>query len=335
MRPVRILGGGWYGCHLAAALITADIEVELHETAPTLFSGASGGNPARLHQGFHYPRSRLTRAACQDHAEAFEGLYGHLTRPVPVNLYCVAESESLVDFGTYRDTMRSSGLEFVTVRDPGEFGLEGIEGALLTGERHIVIDEARAHFTRLLDPVVRYGSPRAARLDDPRFHMTVDCTFCALDSEAIDRYEPCLTVLLEGPTERAVTIMDGPFPSIYPWNEALGLSSLTSANWTPISKNCTSWAEANKLLGQQQLGHLQARAAAMFRQMVAYWPAAASLYTVAGHKLSIRAMPKSGADARLVDLVKVGDRAVRLRAGKIDAVFRAEHLVMAELVKCS
>lgn len=334
MKPVRILGGGWYGCHLAAALLGLGIEVQLHETADHLFAGASGGNPARLHQGFHYPRSRLTRAACQDHADAFMEAYGFLTRAVPTNLYAIAADESLVDFGTYRDTMCTAGVEFMTVRDPTEFGLAGCEGALLTGERHIVVNQAREHFARLLGPIVHYRDGAGSRnLNDPTFHLTIDCTFCALDAEAIDRYEPCLTVLLDGPTDRAVTIMDGPFPSIYPWDEDAGLSSLTSARYTPLSKTCRTHADARRVLGDITKNDVRERSELMLRQIAAFWPAAADRYRIAGHKLTIRAMPRSGADARLVDLVRIGERSIRLRAGKIDAVFRAQHLVMEELAR--
>ncbi len=332
MKPIRVIGGGWYGAHLCAALARDGLQVELLEKADHLFAGASGGNPARLHQGFHYPRSALTRGACADHAPAFLQSYGHLTRAVPVNLYAVAADESLIDFGTYRETMRSARLEFVTVRDPGEFGLQGVEGALLTGERHIVIDEARRHFEACLDGLVSYGAPPVV-LDDPAF-FTIDCTFCALDGEAVDRYEPCLTVLLEGPTDRAVTIMDGPLPSLYPWNEAEGLSSLTSALHTPLSKTCRTWAQADAVLDACTIADRRRIGEAMMAQIASFYPAAADLYRRVDYRLTIRAMPKSGADARLVDLVRIGEHSIRLRAGKIDAVFRAEALVR-EVLRCS
>jgi hypothetical protein len=326
---VRIVGGGWYGCHLALALKRRGIDVELHEAAGELFSGASGANPARLHRGFHYPRSRLTRAACLDHADAFMAAYGPLTRAIPLNLYCVAAEESLVDFGTYRDTMRSSGAEFLTAEDPAAYGLQGVEGALLTGERHVVIDEARAFFAGELEGVASFHR-RADDLDDPAYELTVDCTFCALDAEAVDRYEPCMTVLMEGPTDRAVTIMDGPFPSIYPWKEAEGLVSLTSARFTPLSKTCRTFADAQRVASDAcyDPATLGGRAVEMLDQIGAYWPAALDLFRIADIRVAVRAMPKSGADARLVDVVRVGQRSMRVRAGKIDAVFRAEALIL-------
>ncbi len=72
----------------------------------------------------------------------------------------------------------------------------------------------------------------------------------------------------------------------------------------------------------------------MLAQMARYWPAALDLFKIADYRLSVRAMPRSGADARLVDVVTVGERAVRVRAGKIDAVFRAEALIKERLSLC-
>ena len=203
---IRVLGGGWYGCHLAAALLADGHDVALHEIANELFAGASGANPARLHGGFHYPRTRLTRALCQEHHAEFMARYGGLTRGVPVNIYAVAAHDSLIDFGTYCDILAREA-QFVTIERPAEFGLENVEGAVLTGERHIVIERARAHFSKVLDGHVRFGVAPDA-LDDPGWDWTIDCTFCALDGRDVERYEPCLMVLLRGPVDRAVTVIE-------------------------------------------------------------------------------------------------------------------------------
>jgi hypothetical protein len=326
---IRVIGGGWYGCHLAAALLAEGHDVDIHEIEHQLFSGASGGNPARLHLGFHYPRSAETRQACRQHLSRFMEVYGHITRGVPVNIYAVAREASQVDFGTYQQIFRGE-LEFVTVENLAEFGLQHIEGAVLTGERHIVIDEAREHFDRLLAGRVCFNQP-AGDLQDPHWDLTIDCTFSALDSERIDRYEPCLTVLLAGTADRALTVMDGPFPSIYPWDERRNLSSLTSAKLTPISKECRTYEQAKAILNQQSAVDLGARARAMVQQMAEFWPSSKDRYAIADFKTSIRAMPRSAADTRLSTVSRVGDRAIRVRAGKIDAVFHAEKLVMEHI----
>jgi hypothetical protein len=321
---IRILGGGWYGCTIALHLLEAGHDVTLDETSDRLFSGASGGNPARLHLGFHYPRSGATMRACLEHQDEFLKRFGFLTRAIPVNLYAIADRDSLVDFEQYRRAFEGR-VQFVDV-EASAYGLRNVEGALLTGERHIVIDNARAFFTDTLGGLVTYDAG-FVKVDDPRFDLTVDCTFCANDDANIERFEPCVTALLKGPTDRATTIMDGPFGSIYPWNEDFGLSSLTSASLTPLTKTCRSHAEARAMLDALNFRDLNIRADKMLDQMAHFWPDCRDLYKVADFKLTIRAMPRSAADTRLVDVVRVGKKALRVRAGKIDAIFHAARIV--------
>lgn len=326
---VRVLGGGWYGCHIAVSLRAAGCDVEVHEIADQLFAGASGGIPARLHEGWHYPRSKLTRDACRAHRAEFLAAYGHLTHGVAVNVYAVAAVDSLLDFGTYRQVF--DGAECVSVAQPSELGLRNVEGALLTGERHILSDAARRHFEEKLGDCVRFNS-RGGEVDSPAWDWTIDCTFCANDAAGVDRYEPCITVLLEGPTDRAVTIMDGPFPSLYPWDEARGLSSLTSAKFTPIERFSTREDAEDRLRGVRRSDLARSmRTSQMLAQMADYYPDVLRLYSPVDVRLSIRAMPRSAADARLVDVVRLGRRALRVRAGKIDAIFEAERQVRAAL----
>lgn len=322
---IRVLGGGWYGCHTSNFLRKEGHDVVLHESSDKLFSGASGGIPARLHLGFHYPRSKLTRNACQVHYTRFMKEYASLTRHVPINIYAIADKLSLVDFENYCQTLRGE-VDFVRLHDPKEYGLKNIEGALLTGERHVIIDEARTFFEGQLGVQIVYGVKESDQADDdPMYDLTVDCTFCAREAENVDRYEPCVCYLLEGPTTSAITIMDGPFPSLYPWNEERGLCSLSSATLTPLSKTCKTYREAAFVLGEfdTSRGHVIGRGGEMKSQMVRYYPAIDN-YKIVDHKLAIRAMPLSGSDARLVDIIQTGPKTLRVRASKLDAIFFAE-----------
>lgn len=321
---IRVLGAGWYGCHIAAALLADGHEVEVWEARDHIFGGASGCIPARVHQGFHYPRSRMTRAACQEHGEAFMARYGHLTRGVPINVYAVASDHSLVDFDQYLATLRGE-VEFVRVHDPAELGLQGVEGAVLTGERHIVPRLAREHFERELGGAIRLRK-RVDSLSAPDWDWTIDCTFGANSSAGVDRYEPCLVLILSGPVDRAITIMDGPFASLYPWDEERGLCSLSSARWSPFDKSIRTYREAQAAIEALTQTQIEDQAGGMLDQMRAFYPAI-SRYQVADYLISIRAMPLSGADTRLVDVAAAGDRLVRVRAGKIDAVIAAEHTI--------
>lgn len=324
---IRVLGAGWYGAHLSCALATLGHDVEIHEASTGLFAGASGKIPARLHSGAHYPRSSRTRAACRSHNAEFLDRYGHLTRGVPVNLYAIAADDSLVDFQQYRATLRGE-FEFITVHDPAEFGLCNVEGAILTGERHILADASadwfQAKLAELGVPVYAHAPTIAEAV--PGVDLVIDCTFCAHESAGVDRYEPCLVLQLEGPTDRAVTVMDGPFASLYPWDPDRRLCSLSSAEFTPFRKDLRTYADARAYLDQIEGWEIHDRGTAMIEQMRHYYPAIGE-FKVAEEMLSIRAMPRSGADTRLCEVVRVSEKVLRVRAGKIDAVIEAERQI--------
>lgn len=321
---IRVLGAGFYGCHIARSLMN-DHDVEVHEVSDHIFAGASGAIPARLHLGFHYPRSRMTRAACLEHQAEFMAEYGFLTRSVPVNIYAIAAERSMVDFDQYVQTLKGE-VEFITI-EPQEFGLQNCEGAVLTGERHIVTDWARAYFTSVLGERARLSR---SRHDGEEFDWTIDCTFAANSASGVDRYEPCLVLQLEGKTDKAVTIMDGPFGSLYPWNEELGLCSLSSAKFSPFSKSCKTWAEANAIKDSLTAEDVKTQGRAMIDDMAGFYPAVRD-YKRRGDMLSVRAMPASGADTRLVDVRRSGLKEITVRAGKIDAIIHAEKRVRAIL----
>lgn len=322
---VRCLGLGMYGAHISTALLADGHDVTCHEIADRVFAAASGAIPARLHTGQHYSRSKLTRQACQEHQAEFMSVYGDFTRGIGINIYAIAEHDSLVDFGTYRQVLRDE-IEFITVAKPSEFGLQNVEGAILTGERHILVDKLREHFTRALSGRIEFGVPPGP-VDNPAWDVTLDATFCANESAGIDRYEACLTVLLEGPTDRAVTICDGPFGSVYPWDEERGLSSLTSAKWTPLARYKT-WKEARHFLDVRcTKAQLDQHAREMFDQMAFYFPRIRDEYRIVDYRTAIRALPRSAADARLCEVIRVGERGIRIRAGKLDAIFHAEREV--------
>lgn len=319
---IRVLGCGFYGAHLALALLADGHHVEVFDIADRVLAGASGNCPARLHLGAtHYPRSGATQAACAAHQSEFMERYGFLTRHVPTNIYAVAEHDSLVDFEAYRHALLLT--PHIVIHDPAEYGLEHVEGAVLTGERHIVTDMAAAYFTREL-------GGRLHLRDDGNtgdWDVTIDATFAANDPAGVDRYEPCLTVMLEGPTDRATTVVDGPFAGVYPWNESMGLSTLTSAKLTPLSKTCRTYREAKALLNGLTVQEIAGRADEMLDQMAYFWPAVRDLYRIVDFKAAIRAMPRSGADSRLVDVHWTSKKTITVRAGKIDAIFDAERQV--------
>ena len=321
---IRIIGAGFYGCHIGLSLLREGHDVHVFESKDSIFKGASGCIPARIHQGFHYPRSKKTRDACQAHAREFEEFYADFIKEIPTNIYAIAANKSLVDFDQYVHTLMPE-VDFEIIKDPSAYGLENVEGAILTQEKHIVTDEVRRFYQSALDGHITYGY-KPDGIDDPEYDVTIDATFCAYDNESIDRYEPCVVGILEGSIDVAVTIMDGPFGSLYPWNPALQLSSLSSAKFSPFSKSCRTWQEANLILQQLTERDKDRQIGAMFDDVCHFYPALRN-YNIVNVLSSIRAMPLSGADTRLIDIIRVGETGIRIRAGKIDAVVEASQRI--------
>jgi hypothetical protein len=317
---IRIIGAGFYGCHIGLTLLREGHDVHIFEIKDSIFKGASGCIPARIHKGFHYPRSKKTRDACQAHAREFEEFYSTHIREIPTNIYAIAANRSMVDFEQYVHTLRPE-VPFEVIKDPSKYGLRNIEGAILTEEKHIVTDDVKEFYQNELDGCITFGH-KPSSIDDPAYDVTIDATFCAYDSQSIDRYEPCVVGILEGSVDVAVTVMDGPFGSVYPWNPSRHLVSLSSARFTPYSKMCKTWDEANLLLQQLTDADKERRVQAMYDDLSGFYPALKN-YNIVRVLHSIRAMPLSGADTRLIDIIRVGETGIRIRAGKIDAVVEA------------
>ncbi|KAF9883354.1 hypothetical protein FE257_003570 [Aspergillus nanangensis] len=75
---IAIIGGGWYGCHIALELKKDGHDVEIFDKSGQIFDGISGTFGIRLHKGPHYPRSKMTRDTCRKDYSHFCRLYPNL-----------------------------------------------------------------------------------------------------------------------------------------------------------------------------------------------------------------------------------------------------------------
>lgn len=90
MRKIAVIGGGWYGSHIALELARKGDSVTLYEKNSHLFSEISGLFGIRLHIGPHYPRSATTRKSC---------LYGFLNFTAKYPELIVAHDSSVYAVG--------------------------------------------------------------------------------------------------------------------------------------------------------------------------------------------------------------------------------------------
>lgn len=231
---IAIIGGGWVGCHLAMKL-KDDHEITIFEKNKELFTESSYNNQNRLHCGYHYARNSKTRNLCKDTFDVFLKDYGFLTEKVKNNIYCIPETKSIVDYGTYIQIF--NGYDFVPVNN----NFNDIVGCLDTDERYINFYMAKEFFNKELKKFVVNQNITTSRLK--KIKDSFDLVINSTNNHILDNhnnnsfYELTITLLYKkiGQTDfGALTLVDGEFFSIYPYMN--DIYTVTDVTHTPIKK---------------------------------------------------------------------------------------------------
>ncbi len=330
-----IIGGGWYGCHIASSFRSLGFEVTVFEAQQDIMQCASGNNQFRLHQGFHYARHYRTRLQSRDGYMRFMERYPKLSEHVETNLYAVPESDSLIDFLTYRIIMTSSGVEFSEVA-ADDYELRNCAGALLTNERVLLTKRARAFFRRRLEGCMNLGvavsniveTPSAVCLDGASFDYMIDATWGGLEgSDFPVFYEP--TLLLYYTSKRAsyaLTLVDGDLCSIYPTDEP-GLYTLSSVPHTRLGQ-FESMEAARGFVSTVDEDLVTRKRRQMEEQVQRYYPRFREEFEFAEPQLSVKTKLYGAADDRSCYVAKVGRR-FKVMSGKIDTIFYAADTILS------
>lgn len=238
---IAVIGAGLFGCH-AASILQDDHEVTLFDRSGKLFSGASGGSQQRLHLGFHYPRSAATRREAIQGHQWFHETYREFLYYFPTNLYAVAK-DSMLDFATYCEIMTAAGLRF-TPTSIAPFG--DVQGCVAVPEPRVDMPGLASHFERVLkcDRVTEevIGAP-------PAFDLVIDCTYGQSDLSQPPGafYRPAVMLTYRSALEMGLTVMDGPFFSLFPAGD--GLHTLSHVTHSHLGRFCR-WRDARVRLTQ-------------------------------------------------------------------------------------
>jgi hypothetical protein len=332
---MAIVGGGWYGCHIASTLQNLGFEVTLFEQHDRLLHEASGNNQFRLHLGFHYARHYGTRMQSRDGFSRFIERYPGLSREVEENIYAVSRDDSLLDFPTYRLIMTSSGIDFIET-DGCSVPMANVDGMLRTRERILLIEEARQYFKRRLDPHLHLGCRIASVeetvehviVDGQKYDLLIDATWGHFSHPSINVfYEPTLLLYYET-TEKypAITLVDGPLCSVYP-TEDPHMYTLSSVPHTPLGRSDSAHG-ARIIRDAVDTNLVNARVAAMEEQISKYLPDFRDSFRFLGPQLSMKTKPIGNYDDRSCSVVKNG-RVISVMSGKIDTVFFAVERILS------
>jgi len=264
-----VIGGGFYGCALALFLRSVSDRVVLLEAGAELLGRASRANQARVHTGFHYPRSALTAVKSMVLHRRFAADFPDAVVDDFQMLYAIARRRSKVSALRFQRMFAEMGAPIAraTPSQAALFAADTIEQAFACDEFAFdwsVLARHMAHRLDALDIDVRLNT-RAEAIDTRPgsavvhasdghaihagfvFNVTYAQTNALLGRAGLPgaglKHEQTEIALVEVPPELApygLTIMDGPFFSCMPYPSA-GLHSLTHVRYTPHAH----WTDAS------------------------------------------------------------------------------------------
>lgn len=255
-----IIGAGLYGLYSALFCAGKGQSVLVLEKDPTPFRRATYINQARVHQGYHYPRSISTALKSAGYFERFRKDYDFCINREFEKIYATSSEYSWSSGEQFRKFCDAAGIPCEELQ-PGKFFKNGMcDGAFLTREytydAKILCDYLLDKLSQLSNveiwyhadivSIVRLSDVYELTLSDKQTLQTaflVNATYAStnqilamLGFEKFKiKYELCEIILCDVNEKLkgyGFTVMDGPFFSIMPFGKT-GLHSLTSVTFTP------------------------------------------------------------------------------------------------------
>ncbi len=285
-----VIGGGFYGCCVALVIRNYFDRVLLIEKEPDLLSRASAINQARVHAGYHYPRSLMTAIRSFVNFPRFVLDFKGCIYDQFEKIYAIATEGSKVNAYQFYEMFKRIGAPIHPASDKFKhlFNMDRIEEIFSVREYAFDAVKLRDIMKQRLhkaNVIVQYGSEvqRVEQGNNEEINIYLspgekplcakkafNCTYSQINNLLRNsnfdllplKHEVTEMPLLKLPEELkhiAITIMDGPFFSLMPY-PSLGMHSIHHVRYTPHY----SWQDREQFIN----GHLQLATA----RLNSHWP---------------------------------------------------------------
>lgn len=258
-----IIGAGLYGLYAAdfCAGRGQNILVLEYDNAP--FGRATYINQARVHMGYHYPRSLTTAVKSAGYFRRFHEDFGFCIHHKFDQIYATSDQFSWTNAEQFREFCKAAEIKCEEVAVSKYFRKGACDGAFLTEEytydakilqscyeeRLLDKENVKFIFGARLQKIIKDDGEFIVELEDGgsfRTGYVLNATYASVN-QVIDKvegiskelfnikYELCEIILCEPSDvlkDVGITVMDGPFFSIMPFGKT-GFHSLTSVTFTP------------------------------------------------------------------------------------------------------
>ncbi len=262
-----IIGAGLYGLYAALFCAKRGEKVLVFEHDPEAFSRATYINQARVHMGYHYPRSYTTAKKSADYYDRFIADYNFCIHNEFDKIYAISKNFSWTNAAQFKKFCADTDILCKPINIDDFFKEEFCEGAYLSKEctydalvlKKYFLDE----ISKFKNVEIQYNTHITNVEKDAEFyHLTtnhnqkyssdfvLNTTYASVNQilqlfgeEPLKiKYELCEVILCkvsDNLKNIGVTMMDGPFFSLMPFGQT-GYHSLTAVNYTP-HKTCHSY----------------------------------------------------------------------------------------------
>lgn len=343
-----VIGAGFYGCHVALALREAGFgKVLIVEREGGLMRRASYVNQARVHNGYHYPRSRQTALSSRNNFARFVEEHRFAVEDGVEMIYAIARQSrvSADQFARFCQEIGAacveSGPDVVSIFDEGTieacFSVEeyAFDAVALADDLRRRLDAAGIDLA--LGVSARVGGHGESYVDletsagPIRADYVLNCTYGDLDAVGLPlaltlKKEIAEIALIRPPdvlAGRAVTVMDGPFFSTMPF-PALDCYSLTHVRYTPHQ----SWIGpvAPDLPRVSSRGEMMVRDAARYIPKMRDVSLIGSLYEI---KAILVNNEENDGRPILFEESSINDRIISILGSKIDNIYEIVEIIRA------
>ncbi len=258
-----IIGAGLYGLYAARKCGDRGEKVLVLEYDDAPFQRATYINQARVHMGYHYPRSLTTAIKSAGYFKRFVEDFGFCIHDTFDQIYATSDKFSWTNARQFMDFCKAAGIRCEETAVSKYFNPGMCDGAFLTQEYTYDARILQEYYEEQLkdkqNVTILYGA-RIHRIvkksdvfevwmeDDSFFTapFVLNASYASVNqiidkTEGMEKeffnikYELCEIILCK-PSEAlkgtGITVMDGPFFSIMPFGKT-GLHSLTSVTFTP------------------------------------------------------------------------------------------------------
>lgn len=272
-----ILGAGIYGLYAAHVCALKGEKVLVIEKDPEVCMRATYINQARVHMGYHYPRSISTALKSSHYFERFCNDFGFCIKTDFQQIYATSSKLSWTNAKAFSKFCKDASIPCTQIDENKYFRPGLCDGAFLTKEYTYDAQILKKYFLRELEASgnaeIRYMQ-NVTKIDEVNHRWRIytddqvvetkfllNATYAGINEIQLMmgfepfniKYELCEIILCsvsDNLKNIGLTVMDGPFFSLMPFGKT-GLHSLTSVTFTPhvTSFDITATFECQKKSG--------------------------------------------------------------------------------------